>query len=365
MATIYKRTDGKSKNWWCYFSIKNPKTKKTTKFQQSTGTSDKYAAQQFANLLEEEERNKLYFKRKARISLGGLITEYTKERVIKLRTKDVYLTTFELLLASVPADITIEEIDSLDISKVKARCAHLESASWNRYLANIVAMFNWAKNNYQVPDINFSVLKEKERSKPIVYFTGDQIVSLLNQSLKVHNVDKKDGYVNYHFYKFLILSFFSGQRQNEVLNLKVEDVDFELMVLKIKRTKSGNAHYIPLYPALKEVLEKMIPEANNEGYLIHYRGEKISSVKKAFNVALEKCGIELPKNHKIHVIRHTAATVIYSKTNNINLVKEILGHQSIETSMIYTHLVQKNKIDDLQIAFKDIEVKNKMIGLEK
>jgi len=88
-------------------------------------------------------------------------------------------------------------------------------------------------------------------------------------------------------------------------------------------------YYVPISDVLYNTLKK-IP-ANPEGHIF-------KDCSGAFKTALTKAGIILPKSQLTHVLRHTFASHFMMNDGNILVLKEILGHASITTTMTYAHL---------------------------
>lgn len=133
----------------------------------------------------------------------------------------------------------------------------------------------------------------------------------------------------------------TGARISEILNLEiknVENTDFEFVKVFGKGSKY---RYIPIYPELekelKEYIEKYRPglKKSEFSYLLFpsIRRENFWKIlnKHALNVGIEK------KIHP-HLFRHSTATLLLENGADIRMVQEILGHASIKTTEIYTHV---------------------------
>ncbi len=139
----------------------------------------------------------------------------------------------------------------------------------------------------------------------------------------------------------LELLYGTGIRVSELCNIKVKDIDFKNKSIIV--VGKGNKKRIVLYgDYCNEILSKYInirDNKNNIEYLIlSNNGVKISpnSVQKILRDIVNKASIK--KNITPHVFRHTFATHLLNEGCDILTVKELLGHSSLDTTQIYTHV---------------------------
>jgi len=143
----------------------------------------------------------------------------------------------------------------------------------------------------------------------------------------------------------LILEFiyYCGLRVGEFLSIKIEDIDFKERVIKVASKKKSHGllgeRIIPLPKPLILDLKMYIKMINREeDILMPLTKQRIWQIVKK---TADKAGIK--KNVHTHTLRHSYATHILEETGNIELVKELLGHETIKTTQIYTHLSTKAK----------------------
>jgi site-specific recombinase XerD len=153
----------------------------------------------------------------------------------------------------------------------------------------------------------------------------------------------------------LMLTYSSGLRRSEVLNLKIEDIDSKRMLVRIKQGKGRKDRYTILSDNCLDLLRKYWARYRPRTYLFNgmVSGSKYSasSFAKVFARAKKKAGIK--KDATIHTLRHSFATHLLENGVDLFLIKNLLGHGSIRTTMIYLHLRKcvlsdiKNPIDDI------------------
>ncbi len=173
------------------------------------------------------------------------------------------------------------------------------------------------------------VLKQFKISKKLpVLLDNDEIM----QSLK-HI--KKDNWINYRDYAFILFLYATGTRVSEAIEIKKDDINNSW--LKIRSAKGDKQRIVPIAQmallSLNEYLSKR--EKKNEYIWINYRGQKMSRIT-AFKITKKYLNVSP------HVLRHSYATSLILGGADLRVVQELLGHSSILTTQIYTHIEQKN-----------------------
>lgn len=138
------------------------------------------------------------------------------------------------------------------------------------------------------------------------------------------------------------LLYSSGLRRCEVLSLKIRDVDTAdgKCRLRINKGKGGKDRYVPLSHAVRDELRQYYKSALPVDYLFNGRikGEAMSesAIRHAFNAALTKS--KLPASTTLHTLRHSFATHAIEHGMHIKQLQQVLGHSSVNTTMIYLHI---------------------------
>ncbi len=140
----------------------------------------------------------------------------------------------------------------------------------------------------------------------------------------------------------LSLIYSAGLRGQEVINLKISDVDFERMTIHIRQGKYKKDRIVPLSPTMALGLKKYLKAENPHIWLFNGKqtGSKYSvkGLSWVFRENLKKTSIT--KDVSLHSLRHTYATHLLEEGLNIVTLKELLGHAEITTTMIYLHVAQ-------------------------
>ncbi len=153
----------------------------------------------------------------------------------------------------------------------------------------------------------------------------------------------------------LILLYSTGLRRAELLNLKVEDIDRENMQIWIRGGKGKKDRYVQLSKNALKVFDEYIKLYNPEKYLIEGRKEQYSasSVIAIIKAAAKKAGIN--KRITPHKFRHSYATHLLEDGVDIRFIQELLGHGSIKTTQIYSHVTDRN-IKNITNPFDKLEL---------
>ena len=139
----------------------------------------------------------------------------------------------------------------------------------------------------------------------------------------------------------LMMVYASGLRRNELLNLKIEDIDTAdgKFRIRINRSKGNRDRYTVLSKTLLPQLREYYKNYRPQIYLFNgsRKGEPMtaSGLRHALKMAVKKSGI---KTINLHILRHCFASHALEDGMNIRTLQEILGHRSLKTTMIYLHV---------------------------
>jgi integrase len=153
----------------------------------------------------------------------------------------------------------------------------------------------------------------------------------------------------------VILAVNTGMRRGEILNIKWTDIDFKRDVICLLETKSDEKREVPMNEAVKDALIKVRRNPKSPYVFCYKNGEQVKDIRKSFWTALKKSGI---KDFRFHDLRHSAASHLVMAGIDLNTVREILGHKTIEMTLRYAHLSPNHKK-------KAVDVLGESIGMQK
>ncbi len=152
------------------------------------------------------------------------------------------------------------------------------------------------------------------------------------------------------------LLYSTGMRRSEAAGLKDTDVDISAMQLKVTKGKGNKQRLIPFGQELKELIEQYRDRRDaevggpTEMLFTDMDGnglspEKVTNIAHKYLSQLD----QLPRKGA-HVLRHSFATNMLAEGADLMAVKELLGHASLESTEIYTHLTPKDLIENYKQA---------------
>ncbi|KYC44466.1 MAG: putative tyrosine recombinase XerC-like protein [Candidatus Methanofastidiosum methylothiophilum] len=153
----------------------------------------------------------------------------------------------------------------------------------------------------------------------------------------------------------LTLTYSSGLRVSEVVKLKFADLDFEKGTIFIRQSKGRKDRLTIFSKKAQLILSQYIKEYRPTYWLFEGWSSKthlsIRSAQKIFENSVKKANIK--KEVSIHSLRHSFATHLLENGVDIRYIQELLGHSSVRTTEIYTHL-SKSKLFNITSPFDNI-----------
>ena len=144
----------------------------------------------------------------------------------------------------------------------------------------------------------------------------------------------------------LALAYATGLRVNEVVHLKVGDIDSQRMTLRVEQGKGQKDRYAMLSPLLLERLRVWWRVARAQGKMLDggwlFPGldpiEPLSTrqLNRAIHAAADEAGID--KRISMHSLRHAFATHLLEQKVDIRLIQVLLGHKKLETTALYAQV---------------------------
>lgn len=222
-----------------------------------------------------------------------------------------------------------------------------KSATINRIDSSIRSFYNYLELEEKINGNPFKAASNLKVPKRLPnYFKYDEYLTMISV------IDKDD----YEYRNRLILEmlFATGLRVSELSNIKIKNIDFSEREIKImgKGSKERFVFYnkecaIVLDSYLKECRSKLLNGKDSEYLFINHLGDKLTD--RGIRLIIDKIVKKSCIKSKVspHTFRHTFATMLLNEGCNIKSVQELLGHSSLGTTGIYTHLTN----DEVRLAY--------------
>ena len=246
------------------------------------------------------------------------------------------------------------KINKIDYDIVKKYLLYLydkklSRSSISRKLSSLRSFYKYLENEYNISNDYFSDINNPKKEKNLPKFIKDSDLDKMFSSIN------KDTTLGQRNLLILELLYASGIRVSELVNLKLSD--FNLYERSIKILGKGNKERIVYYGSFcEDALDLYLKDSRRElnkhdsSYLLlNKNGNKISErqIRNILNDIILKSSVDM--HISPHMLRHTFATDMLNNGADLVSVKELLGHESLDTTSIYTHITDEKirKIYDL------------------
>ena len=273
-----------------------------------------------------------------------LFLDYLKyERRVSINTVNSYENNLRMLLSFFDKNILLLNKDDIKkfINELK-----LTSRTKAHYLSVFNSFYNFMIFNGKIKTNPCENIKSPKITKSLPkYLTTDEIDKLLNIKLLKP--------IDYRNKAMLELLYATGTRISELLNLELNNIDFDECIIRVvgKGKKDriipiGNTalNYLNLY--INEYRPFILKTKQSNYVFINNNGEKMSrqGFFKILKQIASKSGIN--KDISPHVLRHSFATYLLNNGADLRVIQELLGHENLVNTEIYSHLGNKKIEED-------------------
>ena len=270
--------------------------------------------------------------------------EYLKyERRVSDNTVESYGENLKMLKQALNKNIL-----NLTTTEIRDYIQNLEATPKTKahYLSVFNSFYNYMIFNEKLSANPCSGIRSQKKKKKLPnYLTGEEIDKLLDIKL-IKPID-------YRNKAMLEVLFATGTRISELINLKLNQIDFDECIIRVLG-KGKKDRIIPIGNTALEYLSLYINEYRpfilktrvSEYVFVNKNGTKMS--RQGFFKILKKLvassGIE--KEVSPHTLRHSFATYLLNNGADLRVIQELLGHENLVTTEIYSHLSNKKIEED-------------------
>jgi len=254
--------------------------------------------------------------------------------VIKaLSKKSVEAYRNDLMLIEEQLSKDLVSLSSADV--LVALSSYENKRTLNRKLSSVNAFFDFCYKERFSDEKN--KLKFAKIAKTLPKFLDyDAIMQALSCIDRSTWIGKRD-------YALILFLYASGARISECLELSYSDIEDEW--LHIRHAKGEKERIVPLAKRAKIAIDEYLQDAgfNKEYVWCNYRGGKLSRIS-AYKITQKYLGVSP------HVLRHSYATALIRGGADLRVVQELLGHSSLLTTQIYTHIQRQDLKDTVEVC---------------
>lgn len=278
-------------------------------------------------------------------------THLINERNLSENSIRAYVADLESLLIHVN-QLGITEFSQLNLNHIRSWLANLQirgaaRSSITRRVVSIRAFTYWgARNGWLESDIGRDLVAPKpERHLPEVLDVAGANLTIESLELRAQEEQTPESLRDLAIVEIL---YGSGIRVSELTGLNLEDIDRDRNTLRVIG-KGNKERIVPIgIPAMKAVDQwinegryKLSDDATERALFLGARGKRIDQrvVREIVYDATQALG----NNKRLgpHALRHSAATHLLEGGADLRTVQEILGHSSLSTTQIYTHVSEE------------------------
>jgi integrase/recombinase XerC len=302
------------------------------------------------NVFEDKIRNFLTFLEVEKNVSNNTLRAYEQD-LLQIVNFWKHLSTKEKMLKKSPEKIMQRYTVSLFYKKISNTSLARKFSSLRSFIKYLKTEGISIKTSFKSPRI--------DRKIPTT-LTVDEIFYLLD-TIKNENLPTKFPYRDKAIFE---LVYATGARCSELISIKLDDINFDNRNIKIigKGKKErlvlfGSKAQISIEKYLEEERPYMLKQKNCESLFINCRGTQLTqrSVQRIFEMFRKYLKIE--RELTPHKIRHSFATHLLNEGTNLRIIQELLGHKSLSSTEIYTHVSNKqlSKLCDEKHPCNDLD----------
>jgi len=324
-------TSTKNKTFFVYRKINGrPERIKLERFPGMTIEQARGRANEInAAIAREENPAQIRRAKKEELTLGELFSKYLEfyAEVHKISWKEderqfnCYLSSWKNRRLSLIRKTDVQKLHQ----EVGNKSGHYAA---NRLLALLSSLFNqaktlelWDKTN---PAIGVTKFKEESRSR---FLQADELPRFFAALAEEQNEHARD---------YVLLSLLTGARKSNVLAMRWEQINLELGLWNIPKTKNGSWHTVPLVQQAVEILKtRNLAKQNEWVFPSKSKSGHLADPKKPWQRILKSAGIQ---DLRIHDLRRSLGSWQASTGASLAIIGKTLAHRNVNTTAIYARL---------------------------
>ena len=225
----------------------------------------------------------------------------------------------------------------------------LSNAYLNKHLQALYKFTEYLRQSGRIQLPYLNIEWETEDTKIIHWLTQSEIKELFkltygyNENTNLEPFNARDRAMLSVFYG-------CGLRRNEGYHLDLSDINFDTKILHVRKGKAYKERFVPFSKTNSEYFQeyiydarpKLVKDGKQNALFISQRGVRMQSQSMALRLRIlqqRSENIELQeKDVRLHVLRHSIATHLLQNGMSLEKISRFLGHSSLESTQVYTHL---------------------------
>lgn len=276
-------------------------------------------------------------------------SDYLKlERNYSLNTILAYAKDLDLFSEFIKKDLL--KVNSNDIRTYVKSCSSYSARSISRLLSSLRAFYNYYErlNMISVNPIDNIDYPKLEKKMPD-FLTLEEVTRLLDINIE-NEFDARNKAI-------IELLYSSGIRISELTNMELANIDLDECIIRVMG-KGSKERIVPLgdfaVDALNTYIRYYRPLLNkqNSTYVFLNNRGGILTRQFIFKIIKRECQKKnINKNVSPHTLRHTFATHLLKNGADLRIIQELLGHENLATTQIYTHMSNEGLKKDYEEYF--------------
>ena len=267
------------------------------------------------------------------------------EKLLRKRYSPNTIKTYMSYMGAFAEDFRDRDLDSIRTEEI------------NSYILDLIRTKNISpsQQSQRISAIKFYYEQVLGRKKQYYQLNRPKKERKLPLVLTEEEAERIFNHCNNLKHKCILMTLYSGGlRRSELINLEITDIDSKQMLIRITNSKGNKDRFTLLSETLLRHLREYIRYYRPNYWLFEGQGGgqySATSIENIFRKALRKA--KITKHATPHTLRHSFATHLLEQGVSIRYIQELMGHSSINTTEIYTHVSSrqlskiKNPLDNL------------------
>lgn len=228
----------------------------------------------------------------------------------------------------------------------------LSNAYLNKHLQALYKFTDYLRQSGKLLLPALCIDWEADDTEEITVLTPDEI-KLLYKATYGYNEETRLEPFNARDRAILTIYYGCGLRRNEGYHLNLSDINFDRKILRVRKGKNYKERLVPFNKTNAGYLQEyvydwrpvIVKDKKDDAFFIGQRGVRMQTQSMALRLKILQQRTDditlQQKNVRLHVLRHSIATHLLQNGMSLEKIARFLGHSSLESTQIYTHLVQK------------------------